>query len=556
MTAKSLRFVILCETTEFPAWQADCIKEVVLSGLAVPVGLVLKKGDTREPTGRWRRRWANRSLVLWRLFCRVYVNVFSKATRSVDMATFLAGIPQAHDSPTRVGKHGEKLSQSTIVFIRGLEPHFILRLGFGILKGEVLDCAPYGVWSYHHGDPTAFRGQPPGFWEMYSSTPITGSMLQVLGRELDAGTVLHQGFFKTNLHSYVKTRDAIYFGSSSWVRRTCAAIIENGWRSEASSQRLSSGPVWREPSNTAMIVFLWRASRNFCRAQVAYRLFRQKWNCGVIEAPIHVVAGLEGMEKQAAALGRVHWMRECPGNFFADPFGYEIDRDRIRVLFELYEWRRGLGLIASTEFDGTTFGGIEVVLEAPTHLSYPFIVNDGDEIYFVPEHSAARNVSAFLLSAAGLPHQKKTMFGRIELIDPTILKCGDKYWLFALDESRSENSDLHLFFSESLQGDWRAHPLNPVKTDVRSARPAGTPFVHEGRLFRPAQDCSTHYGRATVVNQVTVLTETEYEENPVSEVRPSSGTKYDYGLHTVAAVGNRTLIDGARKELRFPAMGI
>ena len=49
-------------------------------------------------------------------------------------------------------------------------------------------------------------------------------------------------------------------------------------------------------------------------------------------------------------------------------------------------------------------------------------------------------------------------------------------------EDDNNQVSLHLFFSETLRGNWSAHPLNPVKTDVRSSRPAGPVIVHDGEL--------------------------------------------------------------------------
>jgi hypothetical protein len=191
-------------------------------------------------------------------------------------------------------------------------------------------------------------------------------------------------------------------------------------------------------------------------------------------------------------------------------------------------------------------------MDSPFHLSYPFIIRDGNDIFFVPEHAGARNISAFRLNHAGKADCKVTILPHSELIDATILKWNGKYWLFAVDDSRSKNTDLHVYFAECRDGPWRAHPLNPVKTDVRSSRPAGTPFVHEGKLYRPSQDCSRHYGSATVINEVLILTESDCEERPVSCVQPWRGSKYPYGLHTVSDAGQFTLIDGAQKKSIFP----
>lgn len=134
------------------------------------------------------------------------------------------------------------------------------------------------------------------------------------------------------------------------------------------------------------------------------------------------------------------------------------------------------------------------------------------------------------------------------LIDTTFVGWNGKIWAFATRDTATCNTDLFVFYADTLAGPWQAHPLNPVKTDVRSARPAGTPFVVDGRLYRPAQDCSTHYGSAVSINEVTTLSETDFEERVVSRVEPSAEGGYRYGLHTISQVGDVTLIDGARKQ--------
>ena len=91
------------------------------------------------------------------------------------------------------------------------------------------------------------------------------------------------------------------------------------------------------------------------------------------------------------------------------------------------------------------------------------------------------------------------------------------------------------------------HAANPVKLDVRSARPAGTPFVHNGHLYRPAQDCSGSYGGKTVINRVIRLTPTEFEEEQVAVIKPYKNSPYPDGIHTISVAGNMTIIDGAKK---------
>src|SRR5204862_3507905 len=112
-----------------------------------------------------------------------------------------------------------------------------------------------------------------------------------------------------------------------------------------------------------------------------------------------------------------------------------------------------------------------------------------------------------------------------------------------------KHGNLHLWYADDLEGPWQAHAVNPVKVDVRSSRPAGTPFYHEGILYRPAQNCSITYGGSTIVNRVSCLTPTQFKEEPVRELRHDPDGEYRYGFHTLAAGDGFTVIDGRCEEV-------
>ena len=65
-----------------------------------------------------------------------------------------------------------------------------------------------------------------------------------------------------------------------------------------------------------------------------------------------------------------------------------------------------------------------------------------------------------------------------------------------------------------------------------------------GDLHRPAQDSSSTYGGSITLNHIVRLTTAEFREEPVATVGPLGGGPYAHGLHTLSAVGNRTLVDG------------
>lgn len=79
-------------------------------------------------------------------------------------------------------------SEKTLHELKKLQPDLLALLsGFGILKAAVLEVPRYGVISYHHGDMRKYRGQPPGFWELYNGEREMGMTVQRLNIGLDCG---------------------------------------------------------------------------------------------------------------------------------------------------------------------------------------------------------------------------------------------------------------------------------------------------------------------------------------------------------------------------------
>ena len=141
----------------------------------------------------------------------------------------------------------------------------------------------------------------------------------------------------------------------------------------------------------------------------------------------------------------------------------------------------------------------------------------------------------------------RVLMENITAIDTTPLRTDDGYWFFtAIDGPGGGGIDeLHIFRSDSLTGSWERHPLNPVVSDVRCARGGGRIFEHDGRLIRPAQDCSKTYGGALVFREIVTLDERRYEERAFAVLGPT----WAPGLRTThhySRTGSFEVIDGAR----------
>jgi len=191
--------------------------------------------------------------------------------------------------------------------------------------------------------------------------------------------------------------------------------------------------------------------------------------------------------------------------------------------------------------------GAGEAIEEPVHLSYPYLLEHEGEIYCVPESAAAREVRLY----RGAPFPSRwvrvaTLLRDFPAADSTLFEHEGRWWLFCCNAEDGRWSKLFAWYADDLLGPWRPHAQRPLKIDIRSARPGGTPFTHAGALYRPAQDCSRVYGGRVVIQRVLELTPTSFAEEPVRFVEPDPRGPYPHGLHTLSRAGRRTLVDGKR----------
>lgn len=482
--------------------------------------------------------------LLWTVFNKGYVERRSRASRSVDMSGELEGVPEIRCLTVPVGKFGERFSASDVATIRSHNLDMMLRFSFGIIKGEVLTAARHGVWSFHHGDERSFRGRPPGFWELDERRPVVGAILQRLTERLDGGVVLHRGFFRAFPNSYLRTRDEAFLGSSVWPSVVVRQIQQGDVGITHAPASTTDAPIRRDPTNATMVRFLFRQAIQFLLAQLRGTTKAAVWAVGVTDTPISDFLG--------DAEPDVRWMPERGHNgYFADPFALE-HKGQLVALVEDYDYSTHRGVISAVDLDRKR--STEVVLDTGVHASYPYLFEDAGEIYCVPETYQADEIR--LYRAVDFPQQWEQVAVLVDgmaALDPTVFRHDNRWWLLCTDQEDGANTKLLVFHASALEGPWKPHALNPVKTDIRSSRPAGTPFIHEGQLFRPAQDGSESYGGGVTMTRIDKLTPTAFAEEIVNHVQPFASGAYRHGVHTLSAVGDITVVDGRRDTFIWAA---
>ncbi len=534
-----LRFGILCEGTVFPEWQARCLRELLaVEGVSAEL-LVLNAEPPVEYSGRERLlRLLRGEVTLHRLYERVFGRR-SVAMQPVDLSEELSGVPQIEVRVERKGKFSEYFRSEDLEKIEAHQLDFMLRFSFGIIRGKILEATRFGVWSFHHDDPDRYRGTPPGFWEIFHDDPVTGAILQRLTSRLDGGVILHRGWFKTLERSWLENRDAAFLGAAAWPSRVCRQILAGDTHAFEQPPTPTEAPIFYKPTNLEMLRYLGKRLRNTLRVQYGSLFRSEQWNIGIAERTLGNF--LEGGEP-----GTVNWAPQPDRTrFLADPFAAPGDEQTILV--EEFDYLEGRGKISALRHDGEKFEEPRTVIERSEHQSYPYLIRHDGEIYCVPECHESREVC--LYRALDFPsrwERHATILEGFAAVDPTLFQHEQRWWLLCTDGATGADTQLSAWYAPHLDGPWEPHALNPVKTDIRSSRPAGPPFAVDGQLYRPAQDGSNGYGSAITLNRVDRLTPTEFREETVAQLCPDPDGPYPDGIHTLTSLGDRAVIDGRR----------
>jgi hypothetical protein len=424
---------------------------------------------------------------------------------------------------------------------------FILRFDFGIIRGEILESARYGVWSFHHGDEMKYRGGPPCYWEIANGDPVTGFILQRLTERLDGGIVLRKGFIKTQSHSYTKNLSLALIESSKFPALVCIDIHNANTDYLERAPSVTNAPISRCPSLSDQIRVVGKMLANNI-ARFGTAMFQhEQWTLGIVDKPIqHFLTGGTHDANYLAPFSR--------SRFLADGFGLANDNELV-ILCEDYSYKTDKGDIRwlKVSRSGEMLVEPQPAIDLATHASYPYLFQDDGNIYCIPETYKAGETTIWQSAVFPKTWTKMcTIFAGVSVVDPTVFRHGDYWWIFFTMRETDANTNLYAWYSKQLDSSWTPHCLNPIKTDVRSARCAGTPFLHQDKLFRPAQDSSKTYGGRVIINQVNRLTPTEFDEEEASIVNPDPSSQYPHGMHTLASMGDVTLID-AKRHIFIPS---
>lgn len=219
-----------------------------------------------------------------------------------------------------------------------------------------------------------------------------------------------------------------------------------------------------------------------------------------------------------------HPLNLNPVVIVADPFLF-VHHDR---LFLFYEEKRnysnGVLRMTSTK-DLMEWTDAVTVLEEPFHLSYPFVFEDEESVYMIPETGAVGDIRLYKADDDTLEHfsffrtlvSKDVIDGEVGYADSSVYKREGIYYLMSSIE-RSHVNYTYLFTASSLVGPYQEHVCSPLCCSAKIGRNAGCLLTDSnGRLLRVAQDCEDRYGDNVHLLQVDEMSKDAYREHLVKE---------------------------------------
>ncbi|MCB2054295.1 MAG: hypothetical protein KDE35_08650 [Geminicoccaceae bacterium] len=426
----------------------------------------------------------------------------------------------------------------------------------GVSDGEiVIDGTPCRgeVWSFaidggdwrHAGSAALWAGR---------RTAAAALLARPAGAPDHPAVVVDQVQIKTVPHDPAATRERLLDAAAAMparvIRRRMAGVADPriapidtpglaNWR-----RRLLPAALVRN-----LLVRLWRER------------LEERWTIGIVDRPPAELMAAELMAAELMAdplaigieAAPIRWLEPRPAGYLADPFA-AVHAGAVQLFAEACDFDRRKGYLVTAALDDLTrTTDTRTVLEEPHHLSFPQVFEHEGRWWMLPE--AVQSGRIDLYRADPFPDRWKRVRTLVEDFagaDPVLHRHENCWWLFATDHAQQDETTLCLFHAPDLEGPWRPHPMNPVKTDIGSARPAGPLFRRGADLIRPAQDCSRRYGGAVVFNRVLALDARVYVEETVGRLDPDPAGPWPHGLHTLTPIGDgRSLIDGKREHFSW-----
>lgn len=540
-----LKIGIMIDSYHVVAWKYNIIEKISASDFA-SVAVVMKNSDGQSADNSK----INPGLLVYRLHKKLDKIIFGNRndySQKKDIRALLKNVPEVTLNAVGIDNCREFLKED-IEEISKYNPDVILKFGFGFLGGQILKVPAYGVWSYSMDNFDNERTGITGYYEVVRNNPVTKSELVILSECAEKNYVISDAWESTCSYSIHMNRDRLFRRSSLFTIRVIQGIHQYGKRyfeDLISAHGINTGNDSLKlsvPSFPSSVRNLAAGIMIFSRKSLKKIFYSDPFSWVLL---FKIKDSKDFLNNSYSSFNKLQPSKD---KFWADPF--VISRfDKYFIFVEEFIYAKNKGHISVLELDKEgKLLNIQKLIDKPYHMSYPFVFESEGAYYMIPETGGNRTIDLYkCIDFPGNWVFEKNIMKDVNAVDTTLFKYNGKWWLFTvIDEINSSldgSPELFLFYTDNVLSDtWTSHPLNPVVSDIRIARPAGKVFIHNGNIYRPSQNCAGRYGKAFNIIQILTLSETEYKEVHVKKIEPDWDTNLK-GTHTFNFDDDFTVID-------------
>ena len=551
-----IRFGVICSAHSLPAWQMQSLRQAMkIDNVELALVVIESPARTAVASVANPKKASTSSIWNWvqgRLSSRLPL------LQPTPLESLLGSNSVIDCNVIKTGEDSSCFKEADIEKIRAANLDFIIRFAAGRVEGDVLESSRFGVWYYHLGADDA-QAHPAGFWEIYKGNATSSCSLRRLGAQAQSDRTLKWGRLKTLNASYSANLSQLLIQGSRLLAQACLDIGNGVDPVIQNSSPLVGNPARHEPGSFECVMFYLRLKRNKLKNFYTNLFVHRHWGLALSFSPIEDL----WLRPNSADVSLLPLPSRA--TFHADPFGF-CYQDGLAILHERWSSIDAHGAIACSFIDkdsldelrlkptSETDPAIPAVETLPVdikfshHSSYPYVFEYEGEYYCVPETSEAARVSLYRFGGSSGEWTYITdIISDFAAVDSSIVRYSGKWWLFCTNLKDNPDSHLYIFHADELLGPWKPHLNNPVKMDIRSARPAGTPFEHEGALYRPAQDSSRSYGGAIAIQKVTDLSPISFAEEHCGDLKLLADNLRVDGMHTLSVAGESIVLDYYRR---------
>lgn len=537
MLQHKIKVGLLVDGFSVPAWMHETIKRITQTEY-IDVAVVVKN-QSAVPA------FKGFSYLIYNNYCKLsrkYGKAAPKAFLKKNISEFIKNVPVENIS----------ITQPNVDALNKYGLDVLLKFSFAKVEGELLNAAKFGVWAFDNGKIFGSAGTNAGVWEVINNNCTTSITLEMLTGK--GSQVLYQSYSSTNI-SISKNQNLACWKAVSFIPRRLKELYEMGEETFIShisnynkELNKSSSSQITPPGNIKFISHLISRYTKWIGRKIWNRSNHEQWQL------LYHFQDANKLPVTTSSSNFAYKEIVPPNNcFWADPCVFTTDDGRRFIFFEelVYAKKKAHLSVLELKENGAT-SKPQIVLEKPYHLSYPFVFKEGNDIYMIPETSANKTIE--LYKCISFPDKwefQMNLMENLHAVDTTIHKKDGKYWMFVnIKENKGASAwdELFLFYADTLfTKEWKEHAQNPIISDVRQSRPAGHLIEHEGKLYRPSQDCSCTYGYATNMCEVITLNENQYKEKIIEKLLPKWNDKVT-AVHTLSNNNGLTVLDARYKR--------